>query len=159
MMAQPAEYLWQWESEGGVRVVRDFLIRTYPNEHNRLSKQMFKAPEYCAACHKQFIDQEVNRVGWVQLQNQYDNWKASHWYTEGDPEKTIECRECHMPLVASTDPKDSGLIFLPFLYGCNVSLDGKACFIGLDGWQKRGHVLRANYEGVVFAHRWHMDKL
>jgi L-xylulokinase len=62
-------------------------------------------------------------------------------------------------LVASTDPKDSGLIFLPFLYGCNVSLDGKACFIGLDGWQKRGHILRAIYEGVVFAHRWHMDKL
>ena len=40
---------------------------------------MFKKPEYCAACHKQFIDQEVNRVGWVQLQNQYDNWAASHW--------------------------------------------------------------------------------
>ena len=50
-----------------------------------LSKRMFKAPEYCAACHKQFIDAEVNRVGWVQLQNQYDNWKASHWYVEGDP--------------------------------------------------------------------------
>jgi hypothetical protein len=65
---------------------------------------MFKAPEYCAACHKQFIDQEVNRVGWVQLQNQYDNWKASHWFVENDPQRTIECRECHMPLVASSDP-------------------------------------------------------
>ncbi len=104
IMSQPRTYLWQWETEGLTKFASDFLIRTYPAEHNELSKRMFKAPEYCAACHKQFIDEEVNRVGWVQLQNQYDNWKASHWFTEGDPEKTVECRECHMPLVASEDP-------------------------------------------------------
>jgi hypothetical protein len=104
VMAQPSEYLWQWAEGGSAKLARDFLIRTYPAEHNGLSKRAFKTPEYCAACHKQFIDQEVNRVGWVQLQNQYDNWKASHWYHEGDPRKTVECRECHMPLVASDDP-------------------------------------------------------
>ena len=104
VMTQPSTYLWQWQEEGAGKLFSDFLIRTYPDEHNKLSKRMFKAPEYCAACHKQFIDEEVNRVGWVQLQNQYDNWKASHWFTEGDPEQTIECRECHMPLVESTDP-------------------------------------------------------
>ena len=104
VLYQPREYLWQWSDEGITRYARDFLIRTYPAEHNKLSKRVYKAPEYCAACHKQFIDKEVNQVGWVQLQNQYDNWKASHWYHEGDPSKTIECRECHMPLVTSTDP-------------------------------------------------------
>jgi hypothetical protein len=104
VMTQPSSYLWQWHEHGAGKLASDFLIRTYPDEHNKLSKRMFKAPEYCAACHKQFIDQEVNRVGWVQLQNQYDNWKASHWFTEGDPTKTIECRECHMPLVDSADP-------------------------------------------------------
>ncbi len=103
-ISQPHEYLWQWSSRGVPRLARDFLIRTYPAEHNRLSKRMYKAPEYCAACHKQFIDQEVNRVGWVQLQNQYDNWAASHWNHKGDARKTVECRECHMPLVESTDP-------------------------------------------------------
>ena len=104
VMTQPPSYLWQWQESGAGKFFSDFLIRTYPDQHLELSKRVFKAPEYCAACHKQFIDQEVNRVGWVQLQNQYDNWKASHWFTEGDPEKTIECRECHMPLVASSDP-------------------------------------------------------
>jgi hypothetical protein len=104
VMTQPPAYLWQWQETGLGKFASDFLIRTYPDQHLELSKRMFKAPEYCAACHKQFIDQEVNRVGWVQLQNQYDNWKASHWFVEGDPTKTIECRECHMPLVASTDP-------------------------------------------------------
>ncbi|RLA27363.1 MAG: hypothetical protein DRR15_18615, partial [Gammaproteobacteria bacterium] len=104
VMTQPSEYLWQWETEGAARVARDFLIRTYPAEHQTLSKQMFKAPEYCAACHKQFIDEEVNQVGWVQLQNQYDNWAASQWHVKDDPTRTIECRECHMPLIDSNDP-------------------------------------------------------
>lgn len=103
-IAQPTEYLWQWETSGVARVARDFLIRAYPAEHNKLSKRMFKAPEFCAACHKQFIDQELNRVGWVQLQNQYDNWASSHWFTKGNAKKTIECRECHMPLMQSHDP-------------------------------------------------------
>jgi cytochrome c554/c'-like protein len=103
-VTRPTEYLWQWKTDGAGRIARDFLIRTYPNEHNRLSKRLFKTPQYCAACHKQFIDAEVNRIGWVQLQNQYDNWANSHWNRKGDPRKTVECRECHMPLVASSDP-------------------------------------------------------
>ena len=62
-------------------------------------------------------------------------------------------------LVAATSPGDSGIVFLPFLFGSNVSLDGKACFFGLDGWQTRGHLLRAVYEGIVFSHKWHVDRL
>lgn len=103
-VTQPHEYLWQWKTNGLARLARDFLIRSYPDEHAKLAKRSFKKPEYCAACHKQFIDAEVNRVGWVQLQNQYDNWANSHWNKKGDPRKTVECRECHMPLVTSTDP-------------------------------------------------------
>jgi hypothetical protein len=104
-ITQPSEYLWQWSPARSLAsVARNFLIRSWPGPHNRLSKRMFKKPEYCAACHKQFIDQEVNRVGWVQLQNQYDNWAASHWNKKGDARATVECRECHMPLVDSHDP-------------------------------------------------------
>lgn len=104
-ISQLPEYLWQWSGANTAgAIARNFLIRTWPTQHNRLSKRMYKKPEYCAACHKQFIDQEVNRVGWVQLQNQYDNWAASHWNKKGDARTTVECRECHMPLVDSTDP-------------------------------------------------------
>jgi hypothetical protein len=104
VVTQPREYLWQWQTNGLGRLARDFLIRSYPAQHNLLAKRAFKKPEYCAACHKQFIDAEVNRVGWVQLQNQYDNWAASHWNKPDEPHRTVECRECHMPLVVSTDP-------------------------------------------------------
>ncbi len=104
-IAQLGEYLWQWSGPRTAgAAARNFLIRAWPAQHNRLSKRMYKKPEYCAACHKQFIDQEVNRVGWVQLQNQYDNWAASHWNKKGDARGAVECRECHMPLVDSTDP-------------------------------------------------------
>jgi hypothetical protein len=98
----------QYDATGGTawRVLRDFLIRAYPAQHtSSLSKVMFKKPEYCAACHKQFVDEEINKVGWVQLQNQFDNWRMSKWARErGKPDKTVECRECHMPLVESEDP-------------------------------------------------------
>jgi hypothetical protein len=103
--AQPRRYLFELREGTGARFMRDFLIRAYPRQHVAdLSKRLFKTPEYCAACHKQFIDQEVNNVGWVQLQNQYDNWRKSRWNHPGQADKTIECRECHMPLQDSHDP-------------------------------------------------------
>jgi hypothetical protein len=63
-----------------------------------------QTPELCGACHKQFIDEEVNNFGWVQLQNQYDEWKGSHWFREGDPQRMLTCQTCHMRLVESRDP-------------------------------------------------------
>ena len=62
-------------------------------------------------------------------------------------------------LVETTDPKDSNVIFLPFLYGSNVGLDAKSCLVGLASHHDRSDVLRAIYEGVVFAHMTHMDNL
>ncbi len=102
---QPERYVFELAPGPVARELSQFLIRAYPQHHvESLSRRMFKTPEFCAACHKQFIDKEVNRVGWVQLQNQYDNWRASRWHDESDPRRTIECRECHMPLVESRDP-------------------------------------------------------
>jgi hypothetical protein len=105
VISQPNRYVFELDSGRVKRAVSDFLIRSYPKYHvQSLQHKLFKSPEFCAACHKQFIDEEINKVGWVQLQNQYDNWRKSRWNHKGDPTKTIECRECHMPLMASADP-------------------------------------------------------
>ncbi|MHC5074717.1 MAG: FGGY-family carbohydrate kinase [Planctomycetota bacterium] len=62
-------------------------------------------------------------------------------------------------LVGSVKPEDSNITFLPFLYGSNVSPDAKSCFMGITGWHGRAHVLRAIYEGVVFGHMTHVERI
>ncbi len=62
-------------------------------------------------------------------------------------------------LVAETDPRRSGLLFLPFLYGSNTAPDASASVVGLHAGHGRGDVARAVYEGVVFGHRTHLDRL
>ncbi len=104
-MTQPDRYMFELSEGSTAKWTSDFLIKAYPRKHvETLQHKLFKSPEFCAACHKQFIDEEINNVGWVQLQNQYDNWRESRWNNPGDPTQTIECRECHMPLTESRDP-------------------------------------------------------
>jgi len=62
-------------------------------------------------------------------------------------------------LVNKTSPEDSKIVFLPFLYGSNDHPDAKACFLGVDGWHNKGHLLRAIFEGIVFGHKTHVEKL
>ncbi len=101
----PKRYLFETAKSPALKLASYFLIRTYPLHHvASLEKRLFKTPEYCAACHKQFVDQEVNNFGWVQLQNQYDNWRKSKWNHPKDARRTVECRECHMPLLGGHEP-------------------------------------------------------
>ena len=105
VMTQPRRYLFELTGGAVPKAMSDFLIRAYPRQHvQSLQHKLFKSPEFCAACHKQFIDEEINHVGWVQLQNQYDNWRKSRWNQGKNPRRTIECRECHMPLEPSDEP-------------------------------------------------------
>ncbi len=104
-VTQPVRYIGERKEGKWNKWISDFLIRAYPEKHKtEFARPLYKTAEFCGACHKQFIDEEVNQIGWVQLQNQYDNWRKSRWYHEGDATKTVTCRECHMPLIASTDP-------------------------------------------------------
>lgn len=61
--------------------------------------------------------------------------------------------------VAATRPDASGVLFLPFLYGSNVAASASACLVGLSDRHQRGHILRAVYEGVVFGHMTHYERL
>jgi L-xylulokinase len=61
--------------------------------------------------------------------------------------------------VAEVAADDAGLLFLPFLYGSNAGADATACLVGLSQRHHRGHVLRAVYEGVVFSHMTHFERL
>jgi L-xylulokinase len=82
-------------------------------------------------------------------------WFLTHFF-EGDRKDIYKrCDE----LVASTQPNESAIVFLPYLYGGPVSLDAKGCLFGLDGRQTKAHVMRAVFEGIIFGHRWHVERL
>lgn len=55
--------------------------------------------------------------------------------------------------------QDCGVVFLPFLFGSNVNINAKGAFIGLQSWHTRENLLRAVYEGIVFCHKYHIEKL
>lgn len=62
-------------------------------------------------------------------------------------------------LVASIEPQDCNLVFLPFLNGSNVHPLAKGSFIGLTAFHEKKHMLRAVYEGIVFSHMTHVKRL
>jgi hypothetical protein len=105
VLTPPRKYLWEG-TDGVPKFVSDFLIRAYPRQHLAdYDRNLLRTPEFCGACHKQFIPEALNRFGLSPGQNQYDEWRQSHWHVD-DPESDLSCRDCHMRLVQ--DSRDPG---------------------------------------------------
>jgi L-xylulokinase len=74
-------------------------------------------------------------------------------------QRGISVYEICNEMVASLPPGSTDIIFHPFLYGSNVQATARAGFYGIAGWHTKAHVLRALYEGVVYGHLNHVEKL
>jgi L-xylulokinase len=61
--------------------------------------------------------------------------------------------------VASLPAEEFCPIFLPFLMASNVHPNGKAALIGINSYHTRAHIFKGIYEGIVFSHRYHFEKL
>ncbi|SEK64987.1 3-keto-L-gulonate kinase /L-xylulose kinase [Kosakonia sacchari] len=61
--------------------------------------------------------------------------------------------------VASLPKAGSELFFLPFLYGSNAGLEMTSGFYGMQALHTRAHLLQAVYEGVVFCHMTHLNRM
>ncbi|WP_332829118.1 FGGY-family carbohydrate kinase [Treponema primitia] len=86
------------------------------------------------------------------------------WFTEHfiDKHEIPEGRKLYEYLdgeVEKIKPEDSDVYFLPFLYGSNDNPLGRAAFVGLSSYNEKIHSIRAIYEGVVFSHKTHIDRL
>ena len=62
-------------------------------------------------------------------------------------------------LAASVPPSATAPFYHPFLYGAQTDGNARAGFYGVGGWHDKAHLMRAVLEGVVFGHRWHIDRL
>jgi L-xylulokinase len=85
-------------------------------------------------------------------------WFVKEWLGPGG-RKTRSPYELCNELVASVPAEEGGVLFLPFLYGSNVGPGAKACLIGLQARHTKAHVMRAVYEGIVFGHYTHYQRL
>lgn len=106
VVTPPRKYLGE-DVKGLRKGISDFLIRAYPRQHLAdYNRSVLRTPEFCGACHKQFIPEALNRFGVSPAQNQYDEWRKSHWFNESHADKSLSCRDCHMRLVR--DSRDPG---------------------------------------------------
>ncbi len=61
--------------------------------------------------------------------------------------------------VESIPPSEFVPIFLPFTMASNVHPNAKGSFIGMSANHTRAHILRSVYEGIVYCHRYHLERL
>jgi L-xylulokinase len=87
-------------------------------------------------------------------------WMVQEFFGEAEAQMGEEAvfDQCN-DLVASVE-LDKGLpIFHPFIYGSGTNGAARAGFYGIGGWHTRAHMIHAIYEGVVFGHLQHIQKL
>ncbi|GAA0179741.1 FGGY-family carbohydrate kinase [Clostridium sediminicola] len=62
-------------------------------------------------------------------------------------------------MVESVKPDEQNIIFLPYIFGSNYNPQAKASFIGMDSSHTKEQIARSVFEGVVFCHKIHIEKL
>jgi len=89
-------------------------------------------------------------------------WFVTHFCGEERAEaekRGVSVYDICSEMVSSLPPGGTDVIFHPFLYGSNVQPTARAGFYGVAGWHTKAHIVRALYEGVVYCHLNHIDKL
>ncbi|HJD47569.1 MAG TPA: carbohydrate kinase [Candidatus Mediterraneibacter norfolkensis] len=62
-------------------------------------------------------------------------------------------------IVQQQSPDSSSVLFMPFLYGSALNSRSRGMWAELSPSDGRKEMLRAAYEGIVFTHKWHIERL
>ncbi|MCZ2721034.1 carbohydrate kinase [Marinomonas sp. 15G1-11] len=81
-------------------------------------------------------------------------WFADYLGADGEFD-----HQANQQLVAALPPAQSDLYFVPFLYGSNMGLGIKSGFYGLQSHHTKGHLIQAIWEGILFCHNLHLDRM
>ena len=111
-ISQPAEYPFGGSTHPLARWINHQLIRARPGLHTRtfLKPEVHRTSEFCGACHKVFLPEDINDYRWLRGQNHYDSFRLSgmsgvspqSWYYP--PVAKDRCSDCHMQPLPSDDP-------------------------------------------------------
>ncbi|MCZ6830501.1 MAG: multiheme c-type cytochrome [Gammaproteobacteria bacterium] len=108
----PSTYLFEETRNPIATQLRHWLLRLNPKLHRReMARPPLASPELCASCHAQFMDKDMNRWGWVKMQDEYRAWHDSpfsgHNREEFGRQATVTCQGCHMAPELADDPSAS----------------------------------------------------
>lgn len=101
-------YLFEGTENQILRMINRLSIRLVPAQHKRdMARDFTKKSEFCATCHAQFMDKDMNNWGWVKMQDDYSAWLNGP-YSGQNPRfnstQIISCQQCHMPAIPAKDP-------------------------------------------------------
>ncbi|NGP54405.1 multiheme c-type cytochrome [Thioalkalivibrio sp. XN8] len=99
----PRHYPFAFSDNALLAWVNRQLIKAKPDFHRRtFLKPLHRTPEFCGACHKVHLPEELNRYQWLRGQNHYDSFLLSGVSGHGvasfyyPPEAEPNCNGCHM---------------------------------------------------------------
>lgn len=78
-------------------------ILSHPELHKRaVMRDFYRAPEFCATCHKAAIPEQLNDYKWLRAFSVYDEWQQSSWSRQSPlpfykKDVVSTCQSCHMP--------------------------------------------------------------
>lgn len=121
-------YLFE-NAAGPFSMLSQWLLRLEPGGHRSdLASPVLKESRFCASCHTQFMDRDVNDWGWVGMQDEYGAWLESPYSKQSQEAHSraepVRCQDCHMPLVEADDPSAdrNGLVRSHRFLGANTIL-------------------------------------
>lgn len=81
---------------------RDEILENLELHKRAVMRDFMRTPEFCSACHKAAIPQQLNGYKWLRAFSVYDEWQQSSWSGRSPmpfykKERTRVCQDCHMP--------------------------------------------------------------
>ncbi len=105
---EPIHYPFAFSENRTLAWINRQLVKAKPEFHKKVFlKPLHKTPEFCGACHKVHLPEELNDYKWLRGQNHYDSYHLSGVSGHGVqsfyyPEVAEhDCNGCHMELQES----------------------------------------------------------
>jgi L-xylulokinase len=109
-----------------------------------------------------FMSSSFDRTRYMAMENSATSAANLEWMVReffSDCPDGISPFDLCCELAASVEPQLAAPFYQPFLYGAQTDGCARAGFHGVAGWHTKAHLMRAVLEGVVFGHRWHIERL
>ncbi|MEQ8763385.1 MAG: multiheme c-type cytochrome [Planctomycetota bacterium] len=101
----PIHYPFAFSDNAILQWVNEQLVKAKPEFHKKtFLKPLHKTAEFCSACHKVHLPEDLNGYKWLRGQNHYDNFILSGVAGGGvtsfyyPPKAEENCNGCHLPL-------------------------------------------------------------